>query len=696
MANEKKGLVDITTGTEVADANANGILDLSTAEVDQIKNIGATTISAAQWGYVGAMDQSVATTDTVAFDVITSDYAPFKATLTAGPLPGTVDQQQTTDNGGSGANSFWQSFTPGTDGFLVSVTVKGSSGAVSNVTMEIFDGEGDGGSLLYTKSGLTFADGVTNYVLDTPVAQTSGSKLTWKFSGASGLGTRVNLSGGYPGGISSGGAGIDAYFQTFESSVDNIVKVNSSAEFEAAVTDYDNSVSGLTADNVQDAIDEVVAGGGGDWERKTSPSTYLIPTTATDPIGATGQRMSKGWFADLDTTILTVNNAVSGDNDVGLNVTSTISADVDNLQGVLSKITASSALGAGKEIFGYMSDITGNAGDSTADYVSYGALYDANGGSSEGYAFAAGTNFDYLISTFSGDIEFKDYAPTIECKNFTALADGYNLTIKAGDGSLDVSAYDGGDLILNPGEGQNGGDDGSVKINYDKVVANIKTTIAAIASDIALQISDDAAFYDIQIAKYGTATTSSPSIMGSRGRGSKSSPSAVQSGDDLLQIIGTGYDGTDFEQAARIVIEVDNTPGAGDMPGSISFLTSADGSATPTKRLKIDSKGVISSSCGRIESTSIVNTATYNTLTTDRYIAADYTTTGTQAITIPSDQSVVGRVLTVTDTGNNSGTNNITITATGATIKGASNFVLNSNGDSVTIWCKSSTVWWVV
>ena len=40
-----------------------------TAEsIDQIKNIGTTTISSTQWGYVGDMDQGVATTDEVDFE----------------------------------------------------------------------------------------------------------------------------------------------------------------------------------------------------------------------------------------------------------------------------------------------------------------------------------------------------------------------------------------------------------------------------------------------------------------------------------------------------------------------------------------------------------------------------------------------------------------------------------------------------
>ena len=39
----------------------------SKSELDQLENIGATTISAAQWAYIGGMDQAISTTDTPSF-----------------------------------------------------------------------------------------------------------------------------------------------------------------------------------------------------------------------------------------------------------------------------------------------------------------------------------------------------------------------------------------------------------------------------------------------------------------------------------------------------------------------------------------------------------------------------------------------------------------------------------------------------
>ena len=46
---------------------AAGLEALTAAEVDQLENIGVTTISAAQWAYLGALNQALATGDAVGF-----------------------------------------------------------------------------------------------------------------------------------------------------------------------------------------------------------------------------------------------------------------------------------------------------------------------------------------------------------------------------------------------------------------------------------------------------------------------------------------------------------------------------------------------------------------------------------------------------------------------------------------------------
>ena len=66
----------------------------------------------------------------------------------------------------------------------------------------------------------------------------------------------------------------------------------------------------------------------------------------------------------------------------------------------------------------------------------------------------------------------------------------------------------------------------------------------------------------------------------------------VQANDTLGLLIFRGDDGTNFAtEAASIRGAVDGTPGENDMPGRLTFFTTADGAATGTERMRIDSSG---------------------------------------------------------------------------------------------------------
>jgi hypothetical protein len=66
---------------------------------------------------------------------------------------------------------------------------------------------------------------------------------------------------------------------------------------------------------------------------------------------------------------------------------------------------------------------------------------------------------------------------------------------------------------------------------------------------------------------------------------------AVVANDALGAVDFYGADGTAGIQAARIVAEVDGTPGTNDMPGRLVFSTTADGASSPTERMRITSGG---------------------------------------------------------------------------------------------------------
>jgi hypothetical protein len=58
-----------------------GLSALTSGEVNQLENIGATTISDTQWGYLGATDQALATTDSVQFNSAIVDSTSTEALL---------------------------------------------------------------------------------------------------------------------------------------------------------------------------------------------------------------------------------------------------------------------------------------------------------------------------------------------------------------------------------------------------------------------------------------------------------------------------------------------------------------------------------------------------------------------------------------------------------------------------------------
>jgi hypothetical protein len=78
-----------------------------------------------------------------------------------------------------------------------------------------------------------------------------------------------------------------------------------------------------------------------------------------------------------------------------------------------------------------------------------------------------------------------------------------------------------------------------------------------------------------------------------KSRGTSDGSSTIVQDDDITGIISfNGADGGDMNpQTAYIESAVDGTPGSDDMPGRLSFYTTADGAYNSTERLRIDSAG---------------------------------------------------------------------------------------------------------
>lgn len=76
-----------------------------------------------------------------------------------------------------------------------------------------------------------------------------------------------------------------------------------------------------------------------------------------------------------------------------------------------------------------------------------------------------------------------------------------------------------------------------------------------------------------------------------KARGTSTVPTAVTINDTVFTVVASGYDGTGFIQAATISAVIDSTPGTNDMPCRLLFSTTADGAASATERMRIDSAG---------------------------------------------------------------------------------------------------------
>jgi predicted nucleotide-binding protein (sugar kinase/HSP70/actin superfamily) len=86
-----------------------GLSALTTAEVDQLENINSTVISSTQWGYLGAMDQDIATTSNVQFNMGVIDSTSTTALVVRKNNSGATVFRVDTSSGNIylGANSFY-------------------------------------------------------------------------------------------------------------------------------------------------------------------------------------------------------------------------------------------------------------------------------------------------------------------------------------------------------------------------------------------------------------------------------------------------------------------------------------------------------------------------------------------------------------------------------------------------------------
>jgi len=116
-----------------------------------------------------------------------------------------------------------------------------------------------------------------------------------------------------------------------------------------------------------------------------------------------------------------------------------------------------------------------------------------------------------------------------------------------------------------------------------------------------------------------------------------------------------------------------------------------------TQKTKINANFVESYGGYNVKAFTNVNSATYDLLVTDFLIGVSYTATGAvTSLTLPTAQTLEGRVIIIKDTGGNAGTNSITIDTEGSEkIDGEDTLVLDNDYDSYTLMSDGSN-WFII
>ena len=136
-----------------------------------------------------------------------------------------------------------------------------------------------------------------------------------------------------------------------------------------------------------------------------------------------------------------------------------------------------------------------------------------------------------------------------------------------------------------------------------------------------------------------------PAIVLGKSRGAVGGATVVQNADEFGCIYFNGADGTDcVSQGAYIRGSCDGTPGSNDMPGRLTFATTADGAATPTERLRITSDGTF-----HINSPDLASGGRIYASSSALYLQSG---NGRQTIKVSDASAGVNRTIEMTSAGN--------------------------------------------
>jgi len=211
------------------------------------------------------------------------------------------------------------------------------------------------------------------------------------------------------------------------------------------------------------------------------------------------------------------------------------------------------------------------------------------GGNGIGTIGAGDTVTVAMESPFIGNFQFTGQV-TADAFITDDTVEGLTITsnsITADGSSADI------DIDLIP-KGDGGTYTPRLKVNYLAATNDLIVNGTTQTADVIACNCDGTTVIQYAARSVGNTANIGPRVTGLRARGVAAAPTVVQSGDNLLDIYATGFDGTDFALAGLLECAVDGTPGNNDMPGRWVFSTSSDNTQTLTEALRIDSSQNIS------------------------------------------------------------------------------------------------------
>ena len=136
---------------------------------------------------------------------------------------------------------------------------------------------------------------------------------------------------------------------------------------------------------------------------------------------------------------------------------------------------------------------------------------------------------------------------------------------------------------------------GRLLVGASSAPVEIESIRPQLVSSTQKSLNGDIAIYSYRDAGGSGRQTIAPRLFFARSRSgvNGSVGGIVSNNDDIGNIRFAADDGTQFLTAAEILVEVDGTPGANDMPGRLVFSTTAAGASTPTERMRISNNGNI-------------------------------------------------------------------------------------------------------